>query len=962
MRKTEMAGTKKATRKILVKELNDVLTCTLCSGYLIDATTLTDCHHVFCRGCILRYFENCKAACPSCNTVYKKKNQVIFRADPQIQSIVYKMVPGLYSREMQRREDFYRSTGVRASSSCSDDSVLERERDMINDQDSLVSPYVGEKSQFFGPEDSISLSLEYYQAHLDATPSEGVEVSSNRADLVDKSVAGDAAGDRHKVNGAKESEPKGEGEKRFLQCPAAVSMKHLQKFIRMKFALTQNHKVDVIYEGEVLPPHFSLMDVAYTFKWKRLKPLRFFYRIFTPLKIQPIKIVNTTLSTGGRQLQIVCAKSGEPPAPPPLPPEPPKVEPEIKNEKPDECNGEKESEEKERLLANLQLQSKTKVQNHETQVPDKGAQPQVQDCVFDYEEQDKEEIKRFAETRDREWAMQKKLDESCERERDEDYHHFSKKRKKNKHSKNDVYKKRKLHAEITNTQEELKLKVKLTQHNGHKHKHHKSSSQNQVEMSSKEKLLQMRQVRHKHVSSEDKNVQTVPSGSASKETSTETGGDEKKEEKKKEKDKSVETREEVKPTNGVKSCEEIKKASDVNSKTLRSDFPSKTTLNKEWGNRVPTVQIERNEQTEQQAKKTFLKSYQAYAEKYQKKIGNAQQNNKNESAKNPQKSVISVSRPSQLEKKIANLQQRCTIEAKNPVPKVETKPPEKKSVIVENPKSVIISPTQYPAGFTVSKIESGAKRKMENEETRQEKRPSLEITLINPPTTEPKPPMKPPTPTPAKRPPPATIPLDRIKKSFNFKSGISIIPKVSEKCDNIGALDLSSKTPSKEGESPAASTSAKPVNGFASAPPKDGKSANMSNLQMLSKVASEHPTLNKSPKIRPQMPSLQTLKIPSPNQRIPPNLDKLPKLINKNQFRLLNPQIRNLRPNQNQSIRNIPNPSLLVHQHNRLNSLNPIKKNNNGEKEEVKAPAPVPPPEPPKAPEPKPAESKEVSV
>jgi hypothetical protein len=29
-------------------------------------------------------------------------------------------------------------------------------------------------------------------------------------------------------------------------------------------------QVDVIYEGEVLPPHFSLMDVAYTFKWKRV--------------------------------------------------------------------------------------------------------------------------------------------------------------------------------------------------------------------------------------------------------------------------------------------------------------------------------------------------------------------------------------------------------------------------------------------------------------------------------------------------------------------------------------------------------------------------------------------------------------------------------------------------------------------------------------------------------------------
>ena len=338
--------------------------------------------------------------------------------------------------------------------------------------------------------------------------------------------------------------------------------------------------------------------------------MRFFYRIFTPLKIQPIRIV----STGGKHLQVV--KSCETVPPPPPPPPPP-----VKEEKIEEKEKEKEkeeSEEKERLLAHLQLQSKNKVQNHE--VPEKAVEPPpVQDCVFDYEEQDKEEIKRFAEIRDREWALQKKLDESREREKDEEYHHFSKKRKKNKHSKNESnYKKRKLHAEITNKEEELKLKVKLTPHNGHKHKHHKSSSQSQVEMSSKEKLLQMRQVRHKHVSSEDKNVQTVPSGSVSKETSTETITEEKKEEKN-EKDKAVETP--FQSTNGVKVAEEPKKVAEITPKTLRSDFPSKTTLNKDWGARVPTVQIERHEQTEQQAKKTFLnKSYQAYADKYQKSI------------------------------------------------------------------------------------------------------------------------------------------------------------------------------------------------------------------------------------------------------------------------------------------------------------------------------------------------------
>lgn len=64
---------------------------------------------------------------------------ITYRSDPQIQSIVYKLVPSLYTKEIQRREDFYRSTGVRASSSCSDDSVIDRERDMINEQEKMVS-------------------------------------------------------------------------------------------------------------------------------------------------------------------------------------------------------------------------------------------------------------------------------------------------------------------------------------------------------------------------------------------------------------------------------------------------------------------------------------------------------------------------------------------------------------------------------------------------------------------------------------------------------------------------------------------------------------------------------------------------------------------------------------------------------------------------------------------------------
>lgn len=197
----------------------------------------------------MRHFEYNKTECPKCGTLIKKKSQSCFRADPQIQALVYKLVPRLYAKEMQRREDFYRSTGVRASSSCSDDSVLERERDMINDQEETVScdarppshsasivstslqisKYVGDKTQFFSPDDSISLSLEYYQLHLDTTPLKtrtGIESALTKCDTDDKCADG-------------------ENEKRFLQCPAAVSITLLQKFIRMKYGLTNGHKVSI---------------------------------------------------------------------------------------------------------------------------------------------------------------------------------------------------------------------------------------------------------------------------------------------------------------------------------------------------------------------------------------------------------------------------------------------------------------------------------------------------------------------------------------------------------------------------------------------------------------------------------------------------------------------------------------------------------------------------------------------
>lgn len=60
---------------------------------------------------------------------------------------------------------------------------------------------------------------------------------------------------------------------KYLQCPAAVTVRHLQRFLSSKYILSLESgttQIDIIYEDELLPADFTLMDVAYTYNWKRV--------------------------------------------------------------------------------------------------------------------------------------------------------------------------------------------------------------------------------------------------------------------------------------------------------------------------------------------------------------------------------------------------------------------------------------------------------------------------------------------------------------------------------------------------------------------------------------------------------------------------------------------------------------------------------------------------------------------
>ena len=56
----------KPLRRFPLHHLNSHLTCFLCKGYLIDATTVIECLHSFCKSCIVRYLDT-SSFCPTCD-------------------------------------------------------------------------------------------------------------------------------------------------------------------------------------------------------------------------------------------------------------------------------------------------------------------------------------------------------------------------------------------------------------------------------------------------------------------------------------------------------------------------------------------------------------------------------------------------------------------------------------------------------------------------------------------------------------------------------------------------------------------------------------------------------------------------------------------------------------------------------------------------------------------------------
>ncbi|XP_034044796.1 polycomb complex protein BMI-1-like [Thalassophryne amazonica] len=210
--------------RIKITDLNPHLTCPLCAGYLVDATTIVECLHSFCKTCIVAFLETNKF-CPRCDVqVHKTCPQLSIRADKTLQDIVYKLVPGLFKDEMKRRRDFY-----------AENRELEP----------------GEVVETFNiaEDEIISLSIQFYERNKNK--------DKQHSEM-----------DEEKSNG-----------KRFLQCPAAMSVMHLAKFLRSKMDIPNNYRVEVLYGDEPLKDYYTLMDIAYFYEWRRTGPIPLQYLV-----------------------------------------------------------------------------------------------------------------------------------------------------------------------------------------------------------------------------------------------------------------------------------------------------------------------------------------------------------------------------------------------------------------------------------------------------------------------------------------------------------------------------------------------------------------------------------------------------------------------------------------------------------------------------------------------------------
>ncbi|XP_053306391.1 polycomb group RING finger protein 6 [Spea bombifrons] len=200
---------------INLTDLNPYIRCSICKGYFIDATTITECLHTFCKSCIVRHFYYSNR-CPKCNVVVHQTQPLYnIRLDRQLQDIVYKLVVNLEEREKTQMCEFYRQRGLEVPKPPAPQAVCtERGRSRR-----ILGPVFRIPSEL-----DVSLLLEFMGA---------AEGTGNFKPL----------------------------EKKFVRVSGSATIGHVEKFLRRKMQLDPACQVDIICGDHLLEHYQTLREI-----------------------------------------------------------------------------------------------------------------------------------------------------------------------------------------------------------------------------------------------------------------------------------------------------------------------------------------------------------------------------------------------------------------------------------------------------------------------------------------------------------------------------------------------------------------------------------------------------------------------------------------------------------------------------------------------------------------------------
>ncbi|XP_071947191.1 polycomb group RING finger protein 1-like [Antedon mediterranea] len=239
-----------------VCNLNQHIVCILCAGYFVDATTITECLHTFCKSCIVKYLQTSKH-CPMCNIkIHETQPLVNLRPDRTMQDIVFTLVPHLWKDEALRKREFYKSRGLGKVHKVKEVEVKKQ----------LTYDLTHQPTH----DHLLSLCLERFREKTqDQLPS---------------------------------------FQKKYIRCSVRTCVHHLQKLIRRKLNLSSSTKVNILCNGKQLGSANTNLKHIWLEHWfQKLPPMVLHFKTdigSSPDKGKPV-VENVTLETNSNTSNVV---------------------------------------------------------------------------------------------------------------------------------------------------------------------------------------------------------------------------------------------------------------------------------------------------------------------------------------------------------------------------------------------------------------------------------------------------------------------------------------------------------------------------------------------------------------------------------------------------------------------------------------------------------------------------------